>query len=213
MVRHNNVIPNQHFHKKWERRIRTWFHQPAQKKARADKRKARAAKIYPRPAEGPLRPVVRCPTQKYNGKIRLGRGFTIEELKEAGIPKKFARSIGISVDHRRTNKCNESLELNVARLKEYKARLIIFPRKGAQTKNGDSSKEECAEATQLKGTIIPLPKIGDAVTFAPLTDEMKEFKARSTLRTAFHAARLVGIRAKKAKEGKDSKKDDIGGDD
>ena len=145
MVRHNNVIPNQHFHKKWERRIRTWFHQPAQKKARADKRKARAAKIYPRPAEGPLRPVVRCPTQKYNGKIRLGRGFTIEELKEAGIPKKFARSIGISVDHRRTNKCNESLELNVARLKEYKARLIIFPRKGAQTKNGDSSKEECAE--------------------------------------------------------------------
>jgi len=27
MVRHNNVIPNQHFHKDWQNRVRTWFDQ------------------------------------------------------------------------------------------------------------------------------------------------------------------------------------------
>lgn len=33
MVRHNNVIPNQHFKKKWHQVIgvRTWFNQPARK--------------------------------------------------------------------------------------------------------------------------------------------------------------------------------------
>lgn len=27
MVKHNNVVPNGHFHKKWQRRVRTWFDQ------------------------------------------------------------------------------------------------------------------------------------------------------------------------------------------
>lgn len=27
MVRHNNVIPNQHFHKDWQTRVKTWFDQ------------------------------------------------------------------------------------------------------------------------------------------------------------------------------------------
>lgn len=29
MVRHNNVVPNQHFKKKWQFNVRTWFNQPA----------------------------------------------------------------------------------------------------------------------------------------------------------------------------------------
>jgi ribosomal protein L13E len=37
-------------------------------------------------------------------KQRKGRGFTLEELKEAGISKLVARSVGIAVDHRR-KKC------------------------------------------------------------------------------------------------------------
>lgn len=41
---------------------------------------------------------------QYNSKVRLGRGFNVEELKEAGISKKMALTIGIAVDHRRTNK-------------------------------------------------------------------------------------------------------------
>lgn len=218
MVRHNNVIPNQHFKKKWERRYTTWFDQPAQKKARAAKRKVKAAAISPRPAAGALRPVVHCPTKKYCGKVKFGRGFTLEELKEAGIPAKFAQTIGISVDHRRTNKSNESLNLNVERLKEYKNRLIIFPRKGTKAKKGDSSKEDRADAQQLKGPIIPLPKVTDAITSAPLTDEMKEFRAHSALRVARNDAHLLGVRTKKANSAKKdgdapaAKGGDAGGD-
>ena len=64
MVKHNNVIPFQHFHKKWARRVKTWLDQPAQKKIRRETRRAKAAKDAPRPASGPLRPLVHCPTQK-----------------------------------------------------------------------------------------------------------------------------------------------------
>eukprot|EP00408_Alexandrium_pacificum_P063248 CAMPEP_0171177832 /NCGR_PEP_ID=MMETSP0790-20130122/12441_1 /TAXON_ID=2925 /ORGANISM="Alexandrium catenella, Strain OF101" /LENGTH=39 /DNA_ID= /DNA_START= /DNA_END= /DNA_ORIENTATION= len=38
-------------------------------------------------------------------KLRLGKGFTLAELKEAKIPKKLAPTIGIAVDHRRKNRC------------------------------------------------------------------------------------------------------------
>jgi len=37
--------------------------------------------VYPRPVAGPLRPVVHSQTQRYNTKIRAGRGFTLDELK------------------------------------------------------------------------------------------------------------------------------------
>jgi large subunit ribosomal protein L13e len=64
MPRHNNVIANQHFHKDWQNRVKTWFQQPVQKKIRREKRKVKAAKLAPRPASGALRPLVHCPTQK-----------------------------------------------------------------------------------------------------------------------------------------------------
>ena len=57
----------------------------------------------------------------------------------AGIHKKVARTIGISVDPRRRNKCTESLQANVQRLKEYRSKLILFPRKPSAPKKGDSS--------------------------------------------------------------------------
>merc|ERR550514_1504980 len=108
--------------------IKPWHSQAARKKRRANTRKVKAAKIAPRPAAGFLRPVVHPPTQRYNMKLRLGRGFTIEELKEAKIPKKVAKTIGIAVDHRRRNRCQESLQANVDRLKLYKSKLLIFPK-------------------------------------------------------------------------------------
>jgi len=55
-----------------------------------------------------LRPIVREQTIKYNRKLRLGRGFTLEEVKGAKLGVAFARSIGIVVDHRRKNKSNEA---------------------------------------------------------------------------------------------------------
>lgn len=48
-------------------------------------------------------------------------------LQQAGLNKRFARSVGIAVDPRRRNKSHESIQQNVQRLKEYKAKLIIFP--------------------------------------------------------------------------------------
>ncbi|KAI3929685.1 hypothetical protein MKX01_025853, partial [Papaver californicum] len=47
----------------------------------------------------------------------------------AGIPKKLAPTIGISVDHRRRNSSLEGLQTNVQRLKTYKAKLVVFPRR------------------------------------------------------------------------------------
>jgi large subunit ribosomal protein L13e len=42
MVKHNNQVPNQHFHKDWQRYVRTWFNQPAKKVARRAARLAKA---------------------------------------------------------------------------------------------------------------------------------------------------------------------------
>merc|ERR1712228_1059090 len=96
------------------------------------------------------RPVVRCPTQRYNIKARLGKGFTLEELRTAGLGAAYARTIGIAVDHKRTNKSVESLQINVQRLKEYKSKLILFPRNAKAPKKADASPEEIKMATQLK---------------------------------------------------------------
>ena len=79
-MKHNNLLPNQHFRKDWQLHVRTWFNQPGKKVSRRTARSKRAAKLAPRPVDL-LRPAVRCPTIKYNTKLRQGRGFTLEELK------------------------------------------------------------------------------------------------------------------------------------
>lgn len=61
--------------------VKTWFNQPMRKKRRRANRTKKACQIAPRPVAGLLRPVVRCPTFKYNTRIRAGRGFTLDELK------------------------------------------------------------------------------------------------------------------------------------
>ena len=99
-AKRNNLIPNGHFHKDWQNYVKTWFNQPARKFRRRQSRIAKAARVAPRPL-GKLRPVVKCPTYKYNVKARAGKGFTLEELKAAGLSKKYAQTIGIAVDHRR----------------------------------------------------------------------------------------------------------------
>merc|ERR1712048_1178111 len=119
--------------------MRTWLDQAGRKKRRSNNRKAKVAKLFPRPAAGLLRPVVHPPTQRYNMKLRLGKGFTLDELRAAKIPVKRALTIGISVDHRRRNRCAESLQANVDRLKLYISKLRIFPKKAGKKgcKKGD----------------------------------------------------------------------------
>merc|ERR1719411_1937439 len=113
-AKRNQMVPNAHFHKDWDRYVKTWFNQPARKERRRKARAAKAAQVAPRPLKT-LKPVVRCPTLRYNIKTRVGRGFTLAELKDAGMSKKEAQSIGISVDPRRRNRSVEALQLNVQR--------------------------------------------------------------------------------------------------
>lgn len=119
------------------------------------------------------------------------------------------------MDHRRTNKCQESLDLNSDRLKDYKSRLMVFPRRSGtkNVKKGDSTGKK--EAQQIND-INTLPEAAKAVVMAPITAEMTSFNAHAALRNARNDARMVGIRLKKSKEEKKdepaavSKKDDAG---
>lgn len=205
MVKHNNVVPNGHFHKDWQNRVKCWFDQPARKKRRRLARKAKAIAIAPRPVAGLLRPAVRGQTNKYNAKVRVGRGFTLRELKEAGINAKEARNIGIAVDPRRTNKSVEGLQINVQRLKAYKAKLVVFPR-GRKAKAGDSTKAERDMASQYAGELVPLPGADDAVEFVTITDEMKNKRNFMQLQQARLDKRMKGLREKRAREEAEKKK-------
>ena len=79
-MKRNGVIPNVHLRKNWKRWVRTYFDQPMAKKRRATKRAEKARRIAPRPLAGPVRPIVRCSTNRNNHRERLGRGFSLEEL-------------------------------------------------------------------------------------------------------------------------------------
>jgi len=200
-IKHNQQIPNNHFRKQWQTRVRTHFDQPGRKLRRRNARKDKAAKVAPRPIDL-LRPIVRCPTLKYNRRVRAGRGFSLEELKEAKVPRKFALSIGIPVDHRRRNTSVESLQANVARLQEYRSKLIIFPRKTGQVKKGDSSKDEtsAAQATYRVSSVFPI----DPVPVKPITERTidaaeKDADRFKQLRTARSDARNAGARLKRVK--------------
>ncbi|KAJ6810862.1 60S ribosomal protein L13-1-like isoform X1 [Iris pallida] len=205
MVKHNNVIPNGHFKKHWQDYVKTWFDQPARKTRRRIARQKKAMKIFPRPTAGPLRPVVQCQTLKYNMKKRAGRGFTLEELKMAGIPKKWAPTVGISVDHRRKNRSLEGLQANVQRLKEYKSKLVLFPRRSGKIKSGDSSAEELTSATQVQ-EYMPITREKPTVSVVKVTEEMKAFRAYQKLRVERTNQRHLGARLKRAAEAEKEEK-------
>uniref|UniRef100_A0A646QDG5 Large ribosomal subunit protein eL13 n=1 Tax=Hemiscolopendra marginata TaxID=943146 RepID=A0A646QDG5_9MYRI len=196
----NNMVPNGHFHKDWQRYVKTWFNQPMRKKRRRTARLKKARRIAPRPAGGPLRPIVRCPTIRYNSKVRAGRGFTLDELKAAKINRNFARTIGIAVDYRRRNKSVESLQANVQRLKEYKSKLILFPRKASKPKEGDATAEEVKMAKQLRRRLMPIRQTHRREKARVVTDEERKYSVFTALRQARAHARLFGIRQKRAKE-------------
>jgi hypothetical protein len=44
----------------------------------------------------------------------------------------YARSIGIAVDPRRKDTCNETLKLNESRLKEYLRKIVLHPRRAGK---------------------------------------------------------------------------------
>ncbi|KAL6503979.1 60S ribosomal protein L13B [Orobanche gracilis] len=121
-------------------------------------------------------------------KVRAGRGFPLEELKAAGIPKKLAPTIGIS------------------RLKTYKAKLVVFPRRARKIKAGDSTPEELSTATQVSGPYLPIVGEKPTVELIKVTDELKSFKAYDKLRLERTNERYVGVRAKRAAEAEKEEK-------
>jgi len=199
MARKNNIVPNPHFHKDWQRYVKTWFNQPARKTRRQQKRAEKAAKIFPRPAAGYIRPVVHCQTVRYAGKVRLGRGFTLEEIKTAGINRYEARTIGISIDHRRRNKSEQSLRANVQRLKEYRAKLILFPKHAKTPKPGDSTEEEQKKGEQQKGDVMAIKPRVQRLQTVHVSQLDPKFSAFAALRKARADAYFVGIREKRKK--------------
>ncbi len=165
MVKHNNALPNVHLRKHWGRFVRTWFDQPAKAKKRNMIRRTKAKIAFPRPATK-LRPIVSCQTRRYNSKLRFGKGFTLRELKAAGLTPKVAQQVGITYDHRRTNANEEAYQRNVDRIKEYRSKLVLFPLRKKHFRKGpipDSTAEQIQKANadskfNLTKNILEIPR-------------------------------------------------------
>lgn len=211
MVKHNNVVVNVHLRKHWERiGVKTHFNQAAQKAKRHAIRKAKAARVFPRPVNA-LRPIVSQTTRKYAGKVRFGRGFTLQELKAAGVSPAHAKTVGISVDHRRTTASKEQLDMNVQRLQAYKSKLIVFPRRDQKPKKGllpDATAEKlkaAAAAHQVKGRTMPIQNKQQVVEYAKIEKKDQDNKVYRSLRAMRTNARYNGRRIKKAEDEKKAK--------
>jgi large subunit ribosomal protein L13e len=195
-MKHNNMIANEHFRKYWQRYVKTWFDQPAKKKARRMARQAKAAAVAPRPVAGALRSVVHPPTQRYNSKVRIGRGFSLAEIKAAGLGKKEAQSVGICVDHRRRNKSVEGQEANVQRLREYRSKLVVFPKHAKKATKGWVASADAATVTeQVRGVVMPnIRSVKKSKARAITADEASAHTVRM-LKAVHNNARLSGYRA------------------
>ncbi|CAH2351071.1 60S ribosomal protein L13-A [[Candida] railenensis] len=193
----NLPLLKNHFRKHWQERVKVHFDQAGKKASRRQARLSKAAKSAPKPIDT-LRPVVRAPTIRYNRKIRAGRGFTLAELKAVGLTAKYARTIGISVDHRRQNKSTETFDLNVARLNEYKSKLVIFDKK--------TKAAEIATHAQVS-TPATFPVVQPKADSTPRAVEQQEQSSYRTLRLARSDKRYKGIREKRAKEAAEAEAD------
>jgi large subunit ribosomal protein L13e len=98
---------------------------------------------------------------------------------------------------------------NVARLKLYKSKLIVFPRRptSQRAKKGDSSKADqknAAEPTSAKFVLPVVQPVPRAKARAVSNDEKKAEVAKA-LRKARMDAKLWGRREKRAKDKRDGK--------
>uniref|UniRef100_A0A2N9GRD3 60S ribosomal protein L13 n=1 Tax=Fagus sylvatica TaxID=28930 RepID=A0A2N9GRD3_FAGSY len=105
------------------------------------------------------------------------------------------------VDHRRKNRSLEGLQTNVQRLKTFKAKLVVFPRRARKFKAGDSAPEELASATQVQGPYLPIAREKPSVELVKVTEEMKSFQAYDKLRLERTNQRHVGCQAEESRGG------------
>lgn len=200
MPKHNNALANVHLRKHWQKWVKTNFNQPMDKLKRLNRRKAKAEALFPRPIKT-LRPSVRGCTRRYNRRVRAGRGFTLEELAQAGIAPAFARTVGISVDHRRTNRSTESKMLNVQRLKAYREKLVLLPKKAGKPKKGvrgvisDTPNAVAADQQTVEiGAVMPRAQDAIRQKAVTVTGAMKTFQAHRAIRQEWSNLKNVGKR-------------------
>jgi len=213
MAKGNNVLHSAHLRKHWNKDhytgVRCFFNKKAHKKIRLQRRADKAAAVAPRPL-GKLRPLVLGQTRRYASKVRIGRGFTLAELKEAGLTGAFAQTVGIAVDHRRHNKNADTMAQNVKRLNDYKAKLILFPAKEGQHKKGlipDSTAAKLQGAEQnVTPSVFGLPAVDKTSAPEPLTKEMLAAKVYQKLRCERTNKYYNGKRLLAAKKAEDAKK-------
>jgi len=215
MTKGNNAIPHDHHRKHWnpnasqQGNVKTWLDQPKRKETRRRLRLQKAKRIFPRPLKA-LRPSVACPTVRYNMKKRLGRGFTIEEIRAAGLAPRFAATIGICVDSRRRNQSEESLSTNTQRLKTYLSKLVLFPQQRAGKKSTPSKKQapEASAADQKLGVqdrfgkVVPRPRDEKKARPANRKLSKKETSesAYKQLKKAISSVRFLGERMTRARK-------------
>jgi len=186
----NRVLPNAHFRKRktWAKLAKTWFNQPARKVRRRSNRAAKAQAVAPRPVAGAVRPVVSCPTFRYNARQRLGRGFTKDEIVAAGMSLVQAQQLGVAIDKRRRNKSQENLQRNVQRLKEYRSKLVVLPKSGN------------TDVEQVRGTSVmpvnPNPA-ANVVESAVISDADRKGSVYQAFHMAKANAKYAGKREKR----------------
>lgn len=86
------------------------------------------------------------------------------------------------------------------RLKEYTARLIVFPRKAGKPKSGEASAEAIAAAKQVNtNAVFPVDKTQKVVSTGKVAD-VETTDAFRTLRLARSDKRYQGAREKRARD-------------
>lgn len=124
-------------------------------------------------------------------------------VQEAGIPRRFAPTIGIAVDGRRQNLSEESLAVNVERLKAYKERLIVFPRRSNAPKKGDTKADPSSiEKVNLISSALPIASTNAGFSEISKSDvpEAIEGGAYRKLRLARAFKRSQGARERRERE-------------
>jgi large subunit ribosomal protein L13e len=101
MVKHNNTTDSGHFRKRWQKNVRTSFDEPSKKLKRRIGRSRKQKITFDQ-----LRPIVRCPTKMHNLKVKFGRGFSRNEIKNAGLNGWQVSKFKISYDKRKRSSKN-----------------------------------------------------------------------------------------------------------
>ncbi|KAB7500978.1 60S ribosomal protein L13 [Armadillidium nasatum] len=93
------------------------------------------------------------------------------------------------------------MQKNVQRLKEYRSKLILFPKNKKKLKKTDSSLEECSKAEQLRRrSIIAVPKVKPTAQSKIIKPKDKKFSCYNALKRERRNAKTWGRKQKKAME-------------